>query len=403
MTEQAERFRALHHRDFRLLWAAISFSSIGTWAHVVAQGWLMYQLTNSPLWLGYIGLVRAVPLLTFPLIGGLVADRVSRVKVLYVTQAAAMLAAAILATLAFIDAIEPWHLLGFALITALLQAFDGPARQAVLPNMVPAESMVSAVSLNSWSFNMAMLIGPAVAGALLPLVGFTGVFALNVISFGAVLAVLPLLHVSEGIYSVGSARQNLIEGFRYIFHAPIILPLVLMTATVSLLGRSYAHLMPVLARDVLGLDASGMSWLYAIAGLGAVSMAAVLAGARNLPGKGKMTFAGALGVAIFLIAFAASTHVFAAGAALFMLGASLVIFSISATSTLQVITPKEMQGRVMSVNQIAWQGLEYLGVLFTGALAAALSAPPVLIAAGLVVAVVTLAIAYLRPQTLSTE
>ena len=186
MTEKAERFRALHHRDFRLLWAAISFSGIGTWAHVVAQGWLMYQLTNSPLWLGYIGLVRAVPLLTFPLIGGLVADRVSRVKVLYVTQAAAMLAAAILATLAFIDAIEPWHLLGFALVTALLQAFDGPARQAILPNMVPAESMVSAVSLNSWSFNMAMLIGPAVAGALLPLVGFTGVFALNAISFGAV-------------------------------------------------------------------------------------------------------------------------------------------------------------------------------------------------------------------------
>lgn len=403
MTEKAERFRALHHRDFRLLWAAISFSGIGTWAHVVAQGWLMYQLTNSPLWLGYIGLVRAVPLLTFPLIGGLVADRVSRVKVLYVTQAAAMLAAAILATLAFIDAIEPWHLLGFALVTALLQAFDGPARQAILPNMVPAESMVSAVSLNSWSFNMAMLIGPAVAGALLPLVGFTGVFALNAISFGAVLTVLPFLHVSEGIYSVGSARRNLIEGFRYIFHAPIILPLVLMTATVSLLGRSYAHLMPVLARDVLGLDASGMSWLYTIAGLGAVSMAAVLAGARNLPGKGKMTFAGALGVAIFLIAFAASSNVFAAGAALFMLGASLVIFSISATSTLQVITPKEMQGRVMSVNQIAWQGLEYLGVLFTGALAAALSAPPVLIAAGLIVAAVTITIAYLRPQTLLTE
>ena len=146
-----------------------------------------------------------------------------------------------------------------------------------------------------------------------------------------------------------------------------------------------------------------MSWLYTIAGLGAVSMAAVLAGARNLPGKGKMTFAGALGVAIFLIAFAASSNVFAAGAALFMLGASLVIFSISATSTLQVITPKEMQGRVMSVNQIAWQGLEYLGVLFTGALAAALSAPPVLIAAGLIVAAVTITIAYLRPQTLLTE
>jgi MFS family permease len=136
MTEKAERFRALHHRGFRLLWAAISFSGIGTWAHVVAQGWLMYQLTNSPLWLGYIGLVRAVPLLTFPLIGGLVADRVSRGKVFCVTQAAAMLAVAILAVLVFIDAIEPWHLLGL--------------KHSILKHFIPVDHFL--LGFGEWSY-----------------------------------------------------------------------------------------------------------------------------------------------------------------------------------------------------------------------------------------------------------
>lgn len=396
-TDAEGRFLALRHPSFLRLWLASSFSGMGTWAHVVAQGWLMYQLTDSPLWLGYIGLMRAVPLLVFPLIGGLVADRMSRVKVLYVTQSIAMAGAGILAAVAASGTIAPWHVLCFALLTALLQAFEGPARQAILPDLVPENAIVSAVSLNSWSFNMSMLLGPAVAGLLLPLVGFAGVFLVNAVSFGAVLAVLPFLNVAEGKYP-GGAKKNIAEGLRYVLNAPVILPLVALTAIVSLLGRSYAHLMPVLARDLLGLDASGMSWLYTIAGLGAVCMAVVLAAARNLPGKGKMAIGGALGVATFLVIFASSRTLLVSEIALFFMGASLALFSTSTTSTLQLLTPKELRGRVMSVNQIAWQGLEYLGVLFTGALATAASVSPVLIAAGILVAIAALMAVRLRPE-----
>src|SRR6266849_5637793 len=143
---------ALRHRDFRILWTAVVISNVGTWMHIVAQGWLMYQLTNSAFWLGLVGLMRAVPLLSFPLIGGVVADRVPRTKVLYVTQTAAALMAAGLATVTALDWVAPWHVLLFSFASAVVLAFDGPAREALLPDLIDADDMMSAVSLNSWAF-----------------------------------------------------------------------------------------------------------------------------------------------------------------------------------------------------------------------------------------------------------
>jgi MFS family permease len=167
---------ALRHRDFRVLWIGSVVSNIGTWMHIVAQGWLMYQLTDSPLYLGLVGLMRAVPLLAFPLFGGVVADRVPRLRVLYVTQSRALLRAACLATATVMGVVQPWHILVFSFLNAAVLAFDNPARQAMLPDLVGRDDLMSAISLNSWAFNGAILVGPALAAALLPIVGMGGVF-----------------------------------------------------------------------------------------------------------------------------------------------------------------------------------------------------------------------------------
>src|SRR5207247_1976911 len=152
---------ALAHRDFRILWVGSIISNVGTWMHIVAQGWLMYQLTDSPLWLGLVGLMRAVPLLAFLLIGGVVADRVPRLRVLYVTQVTLGVLAACLATLTVLGLVEPWHILVFTFLGAAVLAFDNPARQALLPDLVGPHDLPSAISLNSWAFNGATLVGPA--------------------------------------------------------------------------------------------------------------------------------------------------------------------------------------------------------------------------------------------------
>jgi MFS family permease len=391
---------ALRSRDFRLLWVGSLISNIGTWMHIVAQGWLMYQLTDSPLYLGLVGLMRAVPLLAFPLVGGVVADRVSRLKVLYATQTAALLLAAGLATATVLGMVQPWHILVFSFLNAAVLAFDNPARQAMLPDLVDRDDLMSAISLNSWAFNGAILVGPALAALLLPIVGIGGVFYVNALSFAAVLVALALLHTKGGVLVTGSARQNLLEGLRYVTSSPTILTLVLMTAVVSLLGRSYGQLMPVFAKDLLGLDASGMSLLYTVAGLGACVGALVLILAHNPSHKGLLALLSGVSCAVALGLFALSHSLLLSAVLLFVIGFALIAFSTLVGTLLQMLAPQELRGRVMSVNTIAWQGLEYVGVLITGALATFWSASIVVLGTAVVIAVVLLGLAMRQRQIL---
>ncbi|HEX2682034.1 MAG TPA: MFS transporter [Candidatus Dormibacteraeota bacterium] len=394
---------ALRHRDFCILWVAVVISNIGTWMHIVAQGWLMYQLTNSAFWLGLVGLMRAIPLLAFPLAGGVIADRVQRITVLYVTQTAAALLALALAVITALGEVAAWHILVYAFLGASVLAFDGPAREALLPDLIDADNMMSAISLNSWAFNGAILLGPALAAMLLPSIGIAGVFALNAVSFGAVLIALPLLRAKGGIEPIGSARQNLADGLRYVADHPAILGLVLMTATVSLLGRSYGQLMPVFASDFLGLDAVGMSVLYTVAGLGTCIFACALVFLHDPQRKGWLALAAAVAFAIALCLFAVSRSLWVSEILLFIAGGALIGFSTSVTTLLQKLTPRELRGRVMSVNTIAWQGLEYVGVLLTGALAAVFAAPPVVVGAAVVMSIVVIGVALRQPEIVRLE
>lgn len=376
----AARLGALRHRDFRLLWAGSLISNVGTWMHVVAQGWLMYQLTDSPLALGLVGLMRAIPLLAFPLWGGVVADRVSRVQVLWVTQLAALALAAGLGILTTLSLVQPWHILVYAFVGAAVLAFDTPARQALLPDLVGPDDLVSAISLNSWAFSGATLIGPALAAALLPVIGIGGVFLVNALTFAAVLVALALLRVRRDAAIGGSARQNLVDGLTYLRAQPTLLTLVLLTAVLSLLGRSYGQLMPVFARDFLSLDASGMSVLFAAAGLGTFTGLAGLVAAGDPRPKGLLAYGSGLVFAVALGLFAVSRSTWLSVGLLFVVGLSLIVFSTMVSALLQGGAPGPLRGRVMSVYTLCWQGLEYVGVLFTGALATAFGAPAVVVA-----------------------
>jgi MFS family permease len=380
-----QRLGALRSRDFRLLWIGSVISNVGTWMHIVSQGWLMYQLTDSPLFLGLIGLARAVPLLSFPLWGGVVADRIARVRILYVTQLAAMVLAAWLATMTVAGLVQPWHILVFSFLSATVLAFDNPARQALVPDLVGRDDIVNAATLNNWAFSGATLVGPALAAAVLPIVGIGGVFYLNAASFGAVVVALALMHNTGPVKPLGSSKQTLMEGLRYVRDAPGILSLILMAAIVSLLGRSYAQLMPVFARDFLGLDVSGMSLLYAAAGGGTLAGLAALVAVHSPRRKGLLTISAGLAFAVALTLFAGSRVVVVAAVWLFVTGLSLIVFSTTVSALLQLIAPAELRGRVMSVYTLAWQGLEYVGVFALGGLAVVWGTQQVVVGAAAII------------------
>ena len=184
------RFAALRHRNFTLLWSGLLVSNVGTWMQNVAQGWLVLQLTNSPLWLGLLGLSFAIPMIVFPLVGGAVSDRVNRIRLLYITQTGQMLVAFALALLTWLNLINVWYILIGSFLSSTFLAFDNPTRQALIPDLVPRRDLLNALSLNSATYTGAALLGPAIAGALLGPLGAGTLFFLNGLSYGAVIIAL---------------------------------------------------------------------------------------------------------------------------------------------------------------------------------------------------------------------
>ncbi|OFZ97792.1 MAG: hypothetical protein A3H35_21490 [Betaproteobacteria bacterium RIFCSPLOWO2_02_FULL_62_17] len=395
------RFGALRHRDFRILWIASLVSNIGTWMQIVTQGWLIYTLTNSAAYLGLMGLMRAIPLIAFPLVGGVLADRMPRVRILVVTQIAAALLAAVLATLTVTDAVQAWHVLAFAFLNGIVAAFDQPARQALLPDLVSKENLMSGISLNAWAFNGAILIGPALAGLALPYIGIGGSFYANAISFLAVLWALFVIRPPEQALSIGSAKQNLIDGLRFVFGTPAVLWLIAIVFAIGLFGRGYAQMFPVFARDALGLDAQGLSVLYTLTGLGACVGAVLLAFMDDLPRKGPFIWAAGTLFGAALAAFAFSHGIELSFLLAFIMGLAVIVLATLLTTSLQLLTPPEFRGRVMSVYTLCWAGMEHVSLLLMGTLASLWAASFAVGLAGVAIVLVLGAIILARPDVRS--
>jgi MFS family permease len=401
-TVQQPRFAALQHRNFTLLWSGLIVSNVGTWMQNVAQGWLVLQLTNSPVWLGFLGLSFALPMIFLPLVGGVVADHVDRIRLLYFTQTGQLLTALALAVLSWTGQINVWHILVASFINSALLAFDNPARQALVPDLVPPQHLMNALSLNSASYNGAALFGPALAGVLLGPVGAGGLFFINAVSY---LAVIFALMGVRDVRRHSGAEQSLalgkeiMSGLSYAWRVRFILALLGLSALAAIFGRSYQNLLPVFARDIWKGGEVGYGILLSAAGGGALIGAFWLASFRHLKRQGAVMILSGLVFSLCLVLFAVSPSLLLGGILLFIGGLASTVYGTMIATFIQVTVPNQIRGRLMSLYAITLIGLPSLGALGSGFLAQALGglqgAPRAVLIGGALVGVVLLAVASL--------
>jgi MFS family permease len=365
------RYPALQHRNFTLIWSGLLVSNMGTWMQNVAQSWLIYKLTgNNPLYLGWLGLAFAIPMVLVPPLGGALADRVDRIRLLYVTQTGSMLLAALLALLAWSGVVEPWHILLTTFGGALLLAFDNPTRQALIPDLVPREHLLNALSLNSATYTGAALIGPALAGVLLDIVGAGWLFMLNAISFLAVIWALrsmrdPPVRARRPV----PLRDALFGGFIYVAKHRLILLLLLLSALAALFGRSYQQLLPIFADDIWRVGPGGYGTLLAAGGAGALIGAFAMASIKTIERQGRVLVISGLVFCAALVAFVLCPLFWPGVALLVAVGVAATVFSTMIATMIQLRVPGELRGRVMSLYAITLIGLPSLGALGIAALA----------------------------------
>ena len=401
-TVRQPRFAALQHRNFTLLWSGLIVSNVGTWMQNVAQGWLVLQLTNSPVWLGWLGLSFALPMIVLPLVGGVVADHVDRIKLLYVTQSGQLLIALALAILAWTGQINIWYILVTSFLNSALLAFDNPSRQALIPDLVPHEHLMNALSLNSASYNGAALFGPALAGVLLAPLGAGWLFFINAVSYLAVIIALTgVKNVKRhsGVTERARLGPAMLSGLSYAWQVRFILALLGLSALAAVFGRSYQNLLPVFARDIWKGGEVGYGILLSAAGGGALIGAFWLASFRHLKRQGAVMIVSGLIFSLCLVLFAISPSLVLGAILLFIGGVASTVYATMIATFIQVAVPNQMRGRLMSLYAITFIGLPSLGALGSGYLAQLLGglqgAPRAVLIGGALVGVVLLAVASL--------
>jgi MFS family permease len=365
------RFAALHYRNFTLLWAGLIVSNMGTWMQNVANGWLVLQLTNSPLWLGMLGLSFAVPMIILPPFAGAVVDRVNRIRLLFITQSMQIIIALTLAALTWLGRIEVWHILLASAFGAALLAFDNPARQALVPALVNPRDLLNALSLNSATYTGAALIGPALAGIMLEPLGAGTLFFLNGISFLAVIFALASMRDvrthSGGQH--GTLSDTFWKGISYAWNDRMVLALLALSSVGAIFGRSYQSLLPAFSRDIWKAGPQGYGLLLAASGGGAVLGAFGLASIKQMKNQGAVMLVSGMLFSLTLIAFSLSPFFVLGMGLLVIAGITSTVFITVISTFIQLSVPNEMRGRVMSLYTVTLIGLPSLGALGSGALA----------------------------------
>jgi MFS family permease len=366
----ARTFSALHYRDYRLVWLGAFTSTTGTWMQTIAQGWVVLQMTKSPLLLGVDGFLATGPMLLFSLFGGVVADRIDRRKIMLYSQYLQMTFAFILAALIWAGNVKIWHIFLLSFLTGSAQSFSGPAYISLLPLLVKREDLPNAVAMNSMQFNLARVIGPVLAGLALTAWGAAVCFALNGLSFLAVIVVFLIIHPPK----VRSGEQRGIltemkEGFRFVAGRKTLLVLTFLSFAGTFLGMPIVTFMPVVATSFFSLSAKGYAWLVATYGLGSVTGALLVASSAYAAKKGAYALKLQLAFACLLIGFAFSRVLSLSMILAFCAGACIVGVISLYSSLVQLTTSDEMRGRVMSIFMLAFRGGMPLGNLLAGFIA----------------------------------
>lgn len=360
-------------------------SNVGTWIQTVAQGWLIHDLTGAYLDLGLLGLARAVPLIGLSFFGGTLADRVDQRRLLYWTQAVSALLALVQGLLTALGLVRVWHIWTLGFLSAAVLAFDQPTRQAMLPALVPREDLLNAIALMSVSFNGAAILGPALAGLLVPAVGYAWAFYLNGLSFAAVIAAVALLRLERRTPAPPRpVLHDLADGFGYIIHHPTIRTLTLLVALIGFFAAPYNQMLPGY-RNILHISQRSLGFLTSAPGLGTLLGGFLVARFAHVPQKGRLMMAAAGGMLASLIAFAFSRLYWLSVVMLVAVGAALTAYTSMTQTLLQQYTDDAHRGRVMSMYTVTVLGLSPLGALPLGAASDALGAPAALLSAALIV------------------
>jgi MFS family permease len=380
--------RALRHRNFQLFFSGQLISLVGTWMQTIAESWLVYRLTGSSLLLGTVGFCSQIPVFLVAPLGGIVADRYNRHRVVIATQICSMVLAGIYAALTLSGHIQIWQIFVLAALLGVVNAFDIPARQTFIMDMVGREDLMNAIALNSSMFNGARIIGPAIAGVLVAKIGEGWCFFANSVSYIAVIAGLLMMRVAKPAPRAiaASPLAHIREGFRFVRHTAPIRLILLLLGLVSLVAMPYVVLMPIFADRVLHGGARALGILMGATGVGALLGALTLASRTGVRGLGKWVAYSCGGFGIFLVLFSMSRTFWLSAALLVPVGFCMMFQMSSSNTLIQVMSPDELRGRVLAVYSMMFMGMAPMGALLGGALADHLGAP-VTVAMGAVAAI----------------
>jgi MFS family permease len=390
---------ALRHRNYRLYWFGQLFSVLAQNMEAVAQGWLVLEMTDSPLILGLTGLTFSIPTIALTLLGGAVADRADRKRIMILSQVAAVMMFSVLALLVMTERVALLHVMAFSFFSGCVRAFDRPSRMALLPQMVPKQDIANAVAIGGTIWQLNKLVGPAVAGILIYLFGIgpTYLFCLAASATAIVLWLGIRLDGQRITASAGGLVQNMIEGLDFIRKNEIYYTFIGMTFFNSIFGMSYLILMPVFARDILSVGSEGFGFLQSAGGAGAlcgVLLAAYLGHGR---GKGKHAISGALVFGAMLIVFAFSNSYSLSLVLACLLGIASQFYMTTIHTILQLNLPDQLRGRVMSIHGLAWE-LMPVGGMIAGVIAEVSSAPSAVALGGAMVGGMALVVAICLPR-----
>jgi MFS family permease len=386
-------FAALEFRDFRLFWIGLLVSNSGTWMQQFGLGWLVVQLAIrdgvpqlGPLYLGLVGLARALPGLSFGLFGGVVADRADRRRLLMLTQTSAAIVAAVLAFLTITERINIVEVVLLSAMNSIIFSFDAPSRQAMVPRLVPESQLMSAIGLNSAAFNGSTLVGPLIGGVLIIPFGVGGLMLINAISYIAIVIALwfmspqPAREVANRPAMLDSIR----EGLAYIRHDPMLRWVVLLSIATALFTRPYIQLLPAEAQ-LLGVGAVQLSWLLAASGLGALCGALSTASLGAWRYRGAVLVGGALGHGVLITLFGLQRTVIGAMVFVALTSFAVMLFMGMANTLMQTRTPDHLRGRAMSVHTMVFMGFMPLGQMLLGSLGTFVGIDHAFVAGGLIV------------------
>ena len=377
-------FKAFHYRDFRLMFTGACISSIGTWMQNLAQAWLVLDISKSPFYLGLDAFLAGIPIFFFSLIGGVVADRVERRKVLLMSQYVQMSSAFILTVLILVGAVHIWEILFLSFVVGLAQSFGGPAYAALIPSLVSKEDMPNAIALNSIQFNVARVLGPAIGGLALDNLGAVWCFGLNGLSFLAPIVSLTILNTRYLPEKTGeSIFASMKKGFKFIRHQGAMEGLIVLGFCVTALGIPMTTFLPWFAREVFRGGPGTFTLFLCASGSGAVAGALGVAFLGNIRNKGRLALTMLVVLGGGISGFALSQSVVLSCVLLFLSGISLMAVFTNVLSLVQLITANEMRGRVISIYNAAFRGGMPMGNLVTGWLVPMFTAPVVLAVNGL--------------------